>query len=77
MEPNLNIYNIAVRYTIMALFTGIGAGLTSFDGFVGTLGFVFMVIGVVFFLMSVLAYDPTKGDNKEELEKSKQDFIEQ
>ncbi|MDA8979648.1 hypothetical protein N9G63_01270 [Chitinophagales bacterium] len=77
MEPNLNIYNIAIRYVIMALFTGVGAGLTSFDGFINTLGYVFMVIGVVFFLMSVLAFDPTKGDNKEAMKQSEQDFIEQ
>lgn len=77
MEPNLTIYEIAVRYTIMALFTGIGAGLTSFDGFVGTLGYIFMVIGVVFFLMSILGFDPTKGENKEAQAQSKEDFIEQ
>lgn len=77
MEPNLNIYNIAIRYIIMALFTGVGAGLTSFDGFLSTLGYVFMVIGVVVFLMSVLGYDPTKGDNTEAMKQSEQDFIEQ
>lgn len=77
MEPNLTIYEIAVRYSIMAMFTGVGAGLTSFDGFLNVLGFIFMVIGILFFLMSVLGFDPTKGANKEAQAKGKEDFIEQ
>ena len=61
----------------MALFTGVGAGLTSFDGFLGTLGYVSMFVGIVFFLMAILGYDPTKGANKQAKEESKQDFIDQ
>lgn len=76
MEPNLNIYNIALRYIIMALLVGIGAGLTSLDGFVGTLGYVSMAFGVVYFLYCILAYDPTKGENKEALEQAAKDFME-
>ena len=76
MEPNLTIYEIGVRYCIMALFTGIGAGLTSYDGILETLGYLSMVMGIVFFLMAILGYDPTKGANKKAKEESKQDFIE-
>lgn len=74
MEQNINIYEIAVRYSIMALLMGVGAGITSFDGFLNILGYILMVIGVVFFLMSILAIDPTKGENKEALQKAKEDF---
>ncbi|MFT4969021.1 MAG: hypothetical protein ACI9O4_000766 [Chitinophagales bacterium] len=77
MEPNLTIYQIAIRYIIMALFTGIGAGLTSIDGFLGTLGYVFMVIGIGLFLVNILGYDPTVGKNKDGKEEAKEDFIEQ
>ena len=77
MDQNLNIYEIALRYVVMALLVGIGAGITSFDGFLNTLGFVMMALGMATFLVCVLGIDPLKGENKEAKEAAKQDFIEQ
>ncbi len=75
MEPNLTIYEIAVRYCLMALFVGIGAALTNPTGnWVSILGYILMVIGVIYFLMAILAYDPTKGSNKKALEEAEEDF---
>lgn len=77
MDQNITIYQIAIRYMAMALFTGIGAGLTSFDGFLNILGFVLMILGVITFLVCVLGIDPTQGENKEAKETAKKDFINQ
>jgi hypothetical protein len=74
---NLNIYEIALRYVTMALLVGIGAGITSFDGFLNTLGFIMMALGMATFLVCVLGIDPFKGENKEAKAAAKQDFIEQ
>lgn len=77
MDQNINIYEIALRYSAMAFFVGVGAGITSFDGIWNILGFVMMTIGVATFLVCVLGIDPFKGENKEAKEAAKQDFIEQ
>jgi hypothetical protein len=77
MDQNLTIYQIALRYVIMAFLVGIGAGITSFDGFLNILGFVMMALGMATFLVCVLGIDPFVGKNKDAKEASKQDFIEQ
>lgn len=77
MDQNITIYQIAVRYSAMALLTGTGAGLTSLDGFWNILGFVLMTLGVLTFLVCVLGIDPTVGENKEAKEEAKKDFANQ
>lgn len=74
MEPNLNIYQISATYCAMALFCGIGAALASTDNFMGYLGFVFIVCGVICFLSAIMAYNPFLKDKQEE---AKEDFIQQ
>lgn len=74
MEPNLNIYQIAGTYVVMALFCGVGAALASTSSFWGYLGFVFMGIGVLAFLTAILAYNPFFKNKQKE---AKEDFIEQ
>lgn len=75
MDQNINIYEIALRYVVMALLVGVGAGITSFDGIWNILGFVMMAVGVLTFLICVLGMDPFKGENKEAIESAKEDFI--
>ena len=77
MKMNLSIYQIALRYCAMALLVGIGAGISDFDGFLGTLGYLLMAVGILTFLIVVLGIDPTQGENEEILEEAKKDFIEQ
>jgi hypothetical protein len=72
---NLNIYELAIRYVTMAFLVGIGAGLTSFGGFLNILGFILMSVGMLTFLICVLGMDPTKGDNKKAIDDANEDFI--
>ena len=78
MEPNLNIYQIAFRYVLMALFVGLGAAATSMDGIWSTLGYIGMAIGMVFFLTAILAYCPIHGAmSKTTIKEAAEDFSEQ
>lgn len=74
MEPNLNIYQIAATYCVMALFCGIGAALANSHSAIGILGFVFIVCGVISFLSAILAYNPFLKNKQAE---AKEDFIQQ
>lgn len=78
MEPNLNIYQIAFRYVLMALFVGCGAAMTSLDGFLSILGYLFMALGMVFFLTAILAYCPIHGAfSKDTIKEAAQDFADE
>ena len=77
MDQNINLYEIASRYMFMAFLVGVGAGLTSFNNWVGTLGYVLMALGVMVLLVCVLGIDPSKGENKEALAQAEKDFAAQ
>lgn len=74
MEPNLNIYQIAATYSLMALFCGVGAALASTSSFLGYVGFGLIICGVIAFLSAILAYNPFLKNKQAE---AKEDFSQQ
>lgn len=74
MNPNLDVYQIATRYTLAFLISGVGAFITNYDGFLYILGFIFIALGMAYLLSAILGMCPFKGENKEKLEAAAEDF---
>lgn len=74
MNPNLDVYQIAIRYSLSFLISGIGAFITNYDGFLHILGYILIAVGMAYLLSAILGMDPLKGENKEKLDAAAEDF---
>lgn len=74
MNPNLDVYQIATRYALSFLVSGIGAFITNYDGFLYILGYVLIAVGMALILSAILGMAPFKGSNEKAIEAAANDF---